>query len=76
MFPDVLPPLQQELTSWNDKLSHLHPKSMFRLEKLDVLPRRLLDLQYYVTLCALQMFGTARRKQGIKKENKTRYTHK
>ena len=38
MFPEVLSPLQQEFKSWHDKLSHLHPKSMFRLAKLGVLP--------------------------------------
>ena len=38
MFPEVLSILQQEFKSWNDKLFYLHPKSMFRLEELGVLP--------------------------------------
>ena len=35
MFPEVLSTLQQELKLWHDKLSHLHPKNMFRLEKME-----------------------------------------
>ena len=35
MFPEVLSPLQQEVKSLNDRLSHLHPKSMFRLKNLE-----------------------------------------
>ena len=31
MFPELLSTLKQELKSWHDKLSHLHPKYMFRL---------------------------------------------
>ena len=38
MFPEVIPPLQQEFKSWNDKLSHLHPKSMFIIANIVVLP--------------------------------------
>ena len=38
MFPEVQSPLQQEFKSWNDKLSHLHPKSMFRLVKIGFIP--------------------------------------
>ena len=35
MFPEVLSVLQQEFKSWNNKLSRLHPKYMFRLENLE-----------------------------------------
>ena len=35
MFSEVLSPLKHELKSWNDNLSHIHPKSMFRIEKLE-----------------------------------------
>ena len=38
MFPELISPLQHEFKYWNDKLSNLLPKSMFRLEKLEVLP--------------------------------------
>ena len=38
MFPEVISPLQHEFKSWNEKLSNLLPKSMFRLEKLEVIP--------------------------------------
>ena len=34
MFPEVLSPLQQELKSWYENLSTLHPKYMFILSKL------------------------------------------
>ena len=35
IFPEVPSYLQQEFKSWRDKLYHLHPKSMFRLENLE-----------------------------------------
>ena len=38
MFSGVLSPLQKVLKFWNNKLSCLHPKRMFRLAKLRVLP--------------------------------------
>ena len=37
MFPEMLSPLQKEYKFWHDKLSQLHPKSMFTLSKLGVL---------------------------------------
>ena len=33
MFPEVLSPLQHLFKSWNNKSSHLHSKSIFRLAK-------------------------------------------
>ena len=71
MFPEVLSPSQQDLKSWHDKLSHLHPKSIFILAKLGVLPKLFLDLKDFVLLCASCMFGTARRLQTITKSNKS-----
>ena len=56
MFPEVLTPLQQEFKSCNDKLSHLYPKSMFRLAKFGVLPSIFLKLKDDVPLCASLMF--------------------
>ena len=35
VFPEFLSPLQQEFKYWHDKLSHLHPKSMFRVKNLE-----------------------------------------
>ena len=37
---------------FNDKFYHLHPKSMFRIEKLGVLPSSFIDLKDDVTFCA------------------------
>ena len=51
MFSEVLSPLQQEFKSCHDKLSHLHPKSIFRIEKLEVIPSRFLNLKDDVPLC-------------------------
>ena len=67
LFPEVIPPLQQEFKSWHDKLSNLHPKSMFILAKPGVLPSIFLDLKYDVPLCESCIFGTSRRRQWIKK---------
>ena len=67
MFPEVLSVLQQEFKSWNDKLSRLHPKYMFRLEKLGVIPSIFLDLKDDVPLCASFMFRTERISQWMKK---------
>ena len=72
MFPEVLPPLQQEFKFWHDKLSLLHPKSMFRLSKLGVSPSIFLDLNYDEPLCSSLMFVTSRRRQCITKGNKSR----
>ena len=63
MFPEVLPPLQQEFKSWHDKLSHIHPKSTFRLAKPGPLPKK------NVSPCASCMFGTERRRKWITKGN-------
>ena len=67
MFPEVLSPLQKELKSCHDKLSHLHPKPMFRLAKLGVISSRFLDLKDYVNPCASCIFGTASKSQWITK---------
>ena len=63
MFTEVISPSQQEFTFWNDILSHLHPKSMFRLAKLVVIPSIFLDFKYDVPLCSLFMFRTGRNRQ-------------
>ena len=63
MFTEVLSSLHQEFKSRYYNLSHLNPKSMFRLAKLGVLPSKFLDLKDYVLLCASFMFGTARKRQ-------------
>ena len=52
MFPEFLSPLQQEFKFWNDKLSHLHPKSMVRLAKTGVLLSIFLDMKDYVPFCS------------------------
>ena len=46
---------------------------MFRLAKLGFLPILFLDLKYDVPLCALCIFGTARRLKLITKGNKSGY---
>ena len=56
MFPEMLSHLQQEFKSYHAKLYHLHPKYMFRLEKLGVLPSILLELKDDVPLCESCMF--------------------
>ena len=65
MFPEVISPLNKELKPWHDKLSHLHPKSMFRLAKLGVLSSIFLDLKDYAPLCKSYMFGAASRRKCI-----------
>ena len=70
MFPEVFSPSQQELKPWHYKLSHLHTESMFRLEKLRVLPSIFIDLKDYVPLCVSCMFGTSRIRQYITKGDK------
>ena len=52
MLPEVLSPSEQEFKYWHEKLFHLHPKSMFRLEKLGFPPKQFLDLKDNVPLCA------------------------
>ena len=76
MFPEMLSHLQQELKSWHDKLSHLHPKSMFILAKLGFLPSEFIDLNDFVPLCAPCMFETEMRRQWITKGNKSGSTRK
>ena len=63
MFPEVLSNFKRALRSCNDKLSHLHPKSMLRLEKLGLLLEIILSLKDDVPLCVSCTFGTARRRQ-------------
>ena len=70
MFPWVLSPSQQEFKSWHKKLSHFHPKSMFRLAKLGVFPSIFIDLKDDAPLCASWMFGTSRSRKWITKGNK------
>ena len=69
IFLKMLSLLQQEFKSWNDKLSILHPKPMFRLEKMGVLSSSFLDLNQDVTPFTSWIFGTARRRQWRKKVN-------
>ena len=52
MFPELLSTLQQGSKSWHDKLYHLHPKYMFILAKIGVLPSQFIYLNDYVPLCA------------------------
>ena len=59
MLPGVLSYLQQEFKYWHEILSHRHPKSMFRLAKLVVLPAIFLHLKDDVSLCEPCMFGIA-----------------
>ena len=70
IFPEVISPLQQEFKYWNEKLSHLHPKSIFRLAKLGILPSIFIELKYDLRLCASCMIVTASRMQWITKVNK------
>ena len=70
MFTEVLSPLPQELKSSHDKLSHLHPKSMFRLGKIGVLTSRCLYMKDDVPLCEPCMFGIAKRRIWITKGKK------
>ena len=58
MFPEVLSPLQQEFKSCYYKLSHLHLKSMFRLETFGVLTSIIPDLKDYFPLFASYIFVT------------------
>ena len=71
IFSEVLSQLQQELKSWDDKLSHLHTKFIFRLEKSGVLPSIYLDLKDDVPICVSCIFVTERirqwRNRGINK---------
>ena len=67
IFPEVLSNLQQEFKLFHYKLSHIHPKSMFMLEKLEVLPSIFIDLKDNVRLCEPCMFGTASRRRWIPK---------
>ena len=71
MFPEVLSTLQQKSKSWHDKLSHLRPKSMFRLATLGVLTSRFIEFKYDVRLSASCMFVTERSMQWITKGNKS-----
>ena len=67
MFPEVLLILQKELKYWHDKLSHFHPKSMFRQTKIGVPPSIFLYLENDGHLCVSCMFVTVRRRHWIKK---------
>ena len=71
MFPEVLSLLKSESKSWNNKLSHLHPKSLCRIAKPRVLPSVSLDLKDDVTFCASCMFVTTSRRQLTTKGNKS-----
>ena len=70
MFTEVLSPLQQKIKPWHEKLSHLHPKSMFRLAKLGFFPSIFLYLKDDVTRCASCMFETTSRMQWITRGKK------
>ena len=71
MFPEVLSPLQQEFKFCHYKLSHPHPKSMFRLAKLGFLSLIFLDLKDDVPLFSSCIYGSTRRRQWITKGNKS-----
>ena len=60
MFTEELSPMQQELKYWHENVSHLHPKSIFRLAKLGVLSRRFLNMKDDVPFCASFVFGIER----------------
>ena len=71
IFPELLSPLQQDFKSWDDNLSHLHPKYMVILAKIGVPSSQSLDMNDDVPLCASFMFRTARISQWITKWNKS-----
>ena len=70
MFTGVISPLKKYFKSWHDKLSRLHPKYMFRLAKLGILPKFFLDFKYYRPLYLSCVFGTANRIQWRTKREK------
>ena len=51
LFPEFLSHLQQEFRYWNYNLSHLHPKSLFKLENLRSLQSIFIHLKYDVPIC-------------------------
>ena len=70
MFPEVIQNLQKELKYWHEELYHLHPKYMFRLEKLGFPTSIFIDLKDDVPLCESYMFGTSRISKWIAKGSK------
>ena len=77
MFTEVLSSLHQEFKSRYYNLSHLNPKSMFRLERLGVLLSIFIDLKDDVPICASCMIGAANRRKRRKKEiNRGSQSHK
>ena len=71
MFPEFLSPLQQEFKSWHDKLSHIHPKSMFILEKLGFLPPIFTYLKDCVPFFVSWILETEGSRKWITKRNKS-----
>ena len=71
MFLEVLSHLKHEFRFWHDNLSHLHPKSMFRLAKLGALLAQFLYLKDDMPLWASWILGTERRRPWIKKGKKS-----
>ena len=51
MFPEVISPLQHKFKSCNERLFHLHSKSIFRLSKLGVLSSIFIYLKDNFPLC-------------------------
>ena len=60
MFLEVPSPLQHDFRSWHDNFYHLHPKYVFRLEKLGFIPSIFLYLKADLPLCVSCIFGKAR----------------
>ena len=76
MFPKLLSILQQRFEFRHNKLSHIYPKSMFRLSKIVVFPSIFLDLKDGVHLCASWIFGKARKNKLRIKGNKLGFIRK
>ena len=60
--PEVLSPVQQELMSWHHILYHMPFRMIFRLAKLGILPKRLLECRAKPPLCVACQFGHAHRR--------------
>ena len=75
-YPVVISPLQWELKSWHEELSHLYINYMLRLEIFWVPTSIFLYLKEDVSLCTSWIFGTERILQWTTKGNKSRYKSK
>ena len=76
MFPEMLSLLQQEFKFWHDKFSQLHPKFMFRLEKIWFLPSIFIDLKEDVPICESLMFVKAKKRKYRTKGNNSGFIRK